>query len=285
MMYTGEIVRPMDRRIKLIALDMDGTLLTDGKSIRPDTAADIAWAASRGVHVVYGSGRSYAELSPYTASLPQMRYAVCASGSAVYDLREKRCIYAETIPIETVRAIIETAGEDAGMFNFLTDSELIIRKKDLPYMKDFQMGVYQSLYERVGRTVDSMLQECASHDGIGKVNIYFRNKPDREHYLALLQHLPVTFVRSEETSLEMTSPGVSKAKGLRALASHLGVAMEETAAVGDSMNDLTMLREAGVAVAMGNAGKEVKAVCRFETDDNNHNGAGKAIRRLLSENY
>ena len=84
------------KKISLIALDMDGTLLMSDKRIHPDTARDIAFAAEQGVHLVYCSGRDIVELDPYTGDLPLIRYGICTSGSIVYDFsdggRELDCL-------------------------------------------------------------------------------------------------------------------------------------------------------------------------------------------------
>jgi hydroxymethylpyrimidine pyrophosphatase-like HAD family hydrolase len=79
----------------------------------------------------------------------------------------------------------------------------------------------------------------------------------------------------------MTAPGVSKALGLEKLAEHLGIPMEETAGIGDADNDSAVLRAVGLSIAMGNAEDKIKEMCDMTTDDNNHNGVGKAIREMI----
>ena len=79
----------------------------------------------------------------------------------------------------------------------------------------------------------------------------------------------------------MTAPGVSKALGLQKLAEHLGISMGETAGIGDADNDRAVLQAAGLSVAMGNAEDQIKEICDMITDDNDHNGAGKAIRQIV----
>ena len=80
---------------------------------------------------------------------------------------------------------------------------------------------------------------------------------------------------------EIVNPGVSKAEGLRRLAEKLGIAIEDTMAIGDSYNDLPMLKAAGHSVAMGNAVPEVKAVCDYETGRCEDFGFAQAIRELV----
>jgi len=268
-------------RCRMIALDMDGTLLCSDKSVLPETVRDIAAAADRGIEVVYCTGRAPVELFPYADFLNRMRYAVCTSGALVFDLRERQCIYSAPVPTGVIQEVIRILGEDCGMFHFLTETESVARSCDVSHMSDFHMGPYQPMYERVARKVDSMYAELLRRDSVPKVNIYFRTREERQAAYEKIRHLPLTFAQADETSLELTAPGVSKAEGLRRLADRLGISMEETAAIGDSDNDRRMLEAVGLPVAMGNAEKEIRAICKIVTADNDHNGVGEAIRRIL----
>ncbi len=264
---------------RLIALDMDGTLLMTDKSVHPDTIRDIEQADRRGIHVVYCSGRSVPELLPYVPGLEVMRYAVCMSGALVYDLKEHKNVYHKGIPYEYVRKIVEAAKQDDGMVHFLTDKESIVRTDQVEHMWDFHMGVYQPLYVKISRKVPDMEEEAKRYDFIEKVNIYFHSKEARQQAYKMLEDLPLSFAFAEGASLEMTAHGVTKAAGLHELVKYLGIAMDETLAIGDAENDRAVLEAAGFSVAMGNAGKEIQEICDAVTGDNDHNGVGEAIRR------
>ena len=81
--------------------------------------------------------------------------------------------------------------------------------------------------------------------------------------------------------MELNAPGISKGRGLMALAERLGLALDEVMAVGDSGNDLTMLEAAGLGVAMGNATEEIKQAADVITADNNHDGVAEAIEKYV----
>ncbi len=262
---------------------MDGTLLTSDKRIHPDTVRDIARASEKGVHIVYSSGRGVAELVPYSAELPGIRWAICTSGAEVYDFREDRFVFRKGIPVSMIREVIEAAGEERCMIHFLHGRDSIVRADRLRHLADYHMAAYQPLYDQVARTVPSMMEEAGKHDSIAKMNIYFRSQADREETFSRIRHLPLTFVPGEETSLEITAAGVTKALGLRELAAHLGIPLQETAGIGDGDNDRALLETAGMAVAMGNAVPGLREICGMVTDDNDHNGVGKAIRKLTGE--
>lgn len=266
-------------KYRLIALDMDGTLLMPDKSIHPDTIRDIEEAALKGIHVIYCSGRAVPEIQPYTSILTNIRYAVCMSGALIFDLKEKRSIYKKAVLYKYIPQIMEAAKEDDGMVQFMTENESIVRADQINHMEDFHIGVYKPMYLEITRRVEDMAKEAGRYESIPKVNIHFHSPEARKKAYDRLKHLPLTFAFAEASSLEMTARGVTKAEGLRILADYLGVSLKETLAIGDADNDRQVLEIAGFSVAMGNAINEIKELCDAVTEDNEHNGVGKAIQK------
>lgn len=266
-------------RYKLIALDMDGTLLRSDKSLDPATVRDIEEAAGKGVQAVYSTGRAMIELLSYVRKIPSMRYAVCLSGALVYDFQEQRRIFCRELPGVCIGEIVETAARYDAMAHFLTERESIVRVDQISHMSDFHMGVYQTMFLELTRRVEDMAAEALRYDAIPKVNVYFRSVRDRAEAYEALKHLPLSFAFAEGASLEMNAAGVTKASGLQALTAHLGITMAETVGIGDADNDRAMLEAVGLSVAMGNAADDIKALCDVTTADNDHNGVGEAIRR------
>ena len=264
---------------RLIALDMDGTLLRDDKSVDPGTIRDIEAAACAGIEVVYSSGRAVAELLPYVHVLPSIRYGVCMSGALVYDFRECRPVYRKAVEQKYVMQIAaEAAGADA-MLQLLTEGGAYVSAEQVTHMEDFHMEQYQALYREVATLEADMMQTAARLPYVEKVNVFYRTAADRARGYEALKELPLTFAFAEETSLEMNAEGVTKAAGLRTLTDHLGITMDETVGIGDGENDRAMLEAVGLSIAMGNASEAIREICDFVTDDNEHNGVGKAIRK------
>ena len=256
-------------KYQLIALDMDGTLLRSDKSLDPATIRDIEEAAGKGIQAVYGTGRAMIELLAYVRQIPSMRYAVCLSGALVYDFKERKSIVCHELPGSCIGEIVKTAQKYDAMAHFLTEKESIARTDQVSHMADFHMGIYQPMFLELTRKVEDMAAEALRYGSIPKVNVYFRSVQDRAEAYEALKHLPLSFAFAEGASLEMNAAGVTKASGLQALASHLGIAMTETVAIGDADNDR----------AMGNAAKDIRELCDAVTADNDHNGVGEAIRR------
>ena len=272
----------MNNTYKLIALDMDGTLLTSAKTISPDTVRDIQSASDAGLHVVYCTGRAVPELKAYFPVVPMMRYAVCNSGAVVYDHAQGRSIACHAIDSSFARRVVHAAAQHHAMIHFLTEGESIVSSSDITHMADFHVGIYQSMFQEIARQVPDMIEEAELCTSIAKINLYFPSAEERSACYVQLRTLPLSFAFPEATTLEMTAPHVNKATGLAELAAHLGLTLHETAVIGDSDNDREMLRCAGFSAAMGNAAADIKALCTYVTQDNDHNGVGNAIRHILT---
>ena len=274
----------MKDSIKLIAVDMDGTLLRSDKTVAPETIADIKAALEKGIDVAYCTGRGIAEMREFFHSLPMIRYAVCSSGAVIYDVWEDRIIYKNGVPQPYVRQIVELAEKYKAMPHFLTDRESIVSAGDLDHMEDFHMEVYKTMYQHCSRTVEDMKKESLNFSYVEKVNIYFRTVEDREEACGSLKDLPLDLSLSENTTLEMTAPNTNKGTGLEKLSEYLDIPLSRTAGVGDNYNDTELLKTAGFAAAMGNAIAELKDLSDHVTADNDHNGVGQVIRFILEKN-
>ena len=271
-------------KYQLVAIDIDGTLLTSDKTIHPDTIEQINEASKKGIYIVYCSGRAPAEMKDIIKLLPSIRYGVCMSGALVYDFKEFKTIYANSISKEDVKKIIEAAKEDDGMIQFLTDKESIVRKDQITHMSDFNMGVYQPMYLKIAKTVEDMNIELEKHDFIHKVNIYFHSIQARQKAYEKIKNLSLSFSFGEKTALEITAKNVNKGNGLSELSNYLGINNKQIIGIGDADNDLIFLKMVGLPIAMGNANENVKSICKDITDDNDHNGVGKSINKYCLEN-
>lgn len=268
---------------KLIALDMDGTLLMSDKSLHPDTVRDIREASRQGAEFVYCSGRSIPEIRLISEQLPMIRYAVCLSGAVVYDLKTDEILFRQAIPQDLVFRIIEAAdGEGDPMMHFLLDRESVVRGDQVIHMADFCRAEFQETFNLTTRPVTDMVKEARLHESVAKFNLYCRNAEQRRRICEKLEGLPLTVVQIEEASVEINAEGVSKAAGMQALTEHMGIRMDEVMAIGDSENDRAVLEAAGFPVAMANAEEAIRELCSAVTvNDNDHNGVGEAIRRFV----
>ena len=268
----------------LVAIDLDGTLLTSDKRVLPETIKDISEASEKGIHIVYCTGRGPAEMKEYLGLLPSIRYGICLSGALVYDFQEHKEIYINSIPKDMFNEIIEANKPYDGMIHLLTGKESIVREDQINHMEDFHMGVYTPLFKKFAKTVKNIKEEANKYDSIPKINIYFHSEKERNEVYEKLKNLNLDFTFTEETSLEINAKDTTKGSGLLALASYLGIPLSQIIGIGDGNNDYSFLKIVGLPIAMGNANENIKNISKCITDDNNNNGSGKAIRKYCLHN-
>ena len=275
--------------IKLIALDLDGTLFNHDGSITPATISELNRASRQGVYTVISTGRPFNGLPFEQIKDTQIEYALTTNGASVYRIADKKCLYENAMDLELILPILDWILSKEIHIDLYIDGEGFtpIRCRENLY----RLAVPDSLrrYMIATRTPVEDLLAYVSDCGktIQKINLNFYAQPDgtflyREETLAFLKSLStIEVVCGGFNNFEISKAGVTKATGLQALTAHLGVTMEETMAVGDSENDLSMINAAGIGVAMGNASDDVKAIANYITTSNEEDGVGEAIKRFI----
>lgn len=266
---------------KLIAFDMDGTLLNSEKKISSETLKAIEKAFDKGKEVVFCTGRCIAELKEYIEQIPRLRYIVGVSGALVYDLKEEKEIYLEEIPKEQVRYMVDVI-ETEDIMPQMLNHDSIVSKKDSLNMDHFQMGKYTPLFEKVATKVDNIYEYYKQNEiPVIKLNLYHTTPENRQKTRDRLEKLGLELVNAETTSLEISAEGITKGTGLEKLAKHLGITMNEMIAVGDADNDIDVLSKVGLSIAMENANEKVKSICDVVVNDCDSNGCAEAIEKYL----
>ena len=266
---------------RLIALDMDGTLLNSQKQISPYTREMIQRAVEAGKEVVLSTGRCIPELEETFAQLPELRYAICVSGSLLYDVRERKPILSYPLQPNLCNRILQEGRKEDVMVHFL-GLKSIVQEDRLDCMDRYGMGIYTDMFRKVTSPVKDIYAYYEQYQmPLNKLNLYHATVEARARTMKRLSGLPLEMVFAEGLSLECSAIGVTKGNGLLDLCHYLGIPIGETIAVGDADNDLAILRTAGLAVAMGNANENVKAICPVEVADCDHDGCAEAIERYL----
>lgn len=269
---------------KLLALDMDGTLLDSRKRVLPKTAEALERLAATGIAVAFSTGRGPAELTDYVPNLPFIKYGSCISGGLVYDFSKQLTVFCRPFETELALEVMAAAQAEAPMVHVLTTTQSAAAAHALPHMADFHMGIYQEMYDRICSPIDDMPAYVRAHEGeVCKINLYHRNPESRERTRRRLTAagLPVQLADAEVTSLEVSPAGVSKAEGLSRLCDYLGITLAEAVAVGDAPNDTQALRVAGLPVAMSNATPDIKALAKMVVADNDHDGIAEVVSKVF----
>ena len=271
--------------VKLIALDLDGTLLDSEKRLSERNRAALAAAAARGVHIVPTTGRFFDAMPAIVRDLPFVRYAVTINGAAVFDRLEHRTISEDLIPLDTALAILGALDGfdciyDCYMDDWGWNSESNVAKAD-----EYAPDVHYAKMIRELRTHVPDLKahlRATGHD-VQKLLAFVKDPALYGPITAAVAAVAPGTVATASNSrmFEFNAPGAHKGAALAKLAAHLGFGIENVMAFGDGLNDLTMVRDAGLGVAVANAVPEVLAAAKFIAPSNDDDGVAVAIERFL----
>lgn len=269
---------------RLIALDMDGTLIDPENRLPGENIRAVNLALERGTEVVICSGRCMGEIRPYLGHFPRIRYVISENSSCVTDIRTDRLIFCRTLEREVSDRIMDEARQWDVMIQMAAGGIYYMADWTLSRLSRFGMEYYRDLLAETGHFVPDLFSFYREYPGkVTKINLYCANPEDRPRLLHTFREnrLPVNYVSGICNNIEIISPDSGKGEALAELCRYLGIPMRETMAVGDSDNDRTMLRAAGLSVAMGNACEELKAAADCVVADNAHHGAAEAIKTYL----
>ena len=273
---------PAQNSYDMIAIDMDGTLLSSRLTVTPMTVAAIQEAMAAGREVVFCTGRSVSELRPYLAPFAGMHYAVCEAGACLYDLRAERTLVQESFTREQTSEIVEIIRDCDVMASIYREGWTYTNLPDSSRMGRYNMADYAATFEQSTHWWPNLLREMPQ-EGVAynKFVLFFHDQEERERVWQELIRLPVCTITCTRGNIEVSPQGIDKGKGLRRLCEQVGIPLSRVIAVGDSENDLPMLNVAGLAVAMGNAIPEAKRAAAVVVSDNDNDGVAEAIKDYL----
>ena len=274
----------MKKKIKMIALDLDGTTFTNDKRITQHTKDVIQTAIAQGIIVLPSTGRQFSGLPEEFLSIPGVSYAITSNGAAVVDTATEKPIYTNYIPYELAASEMEKLLQEDVLVDIYANGVCYIEQSMTARYEDFLTSQIQMDYFHKTRIPVKNLPEFIRNNRMDseKFHILFHDDTPmnqlRKKYKKDSRFL-ATFALSN--NLELNSPTADKGTALLALADHLGIPHEQTMACGDSFNDEAMLRKAGFSVAMGNAVAEMKEICDVITKTNEEDGVAYAIETYV----
>ncbi|WP_207696002.1 HAD superfamily hydrolase [Enterococcus sp. DIV0212c] len=268
--------------IKLVAIDLDGTLLDSKKEISIRNKEALAQAKAAGVKIVICTGRPLAAIGIYLDAL-NLRdngdYSITFNGGLVQKNDTGEIIEKATMPLENVHDLFELASSLNVPLDILSDGLVL----QLPTTKD-----YESLYSQLNKLLTYESYELGQ---LTADRIY--NKAviavDQTYLDEQIQKIPDPFydryeiIKTRSNLLEFMPKGITKAYGISLLARDLGIKQEEIMTIGDEENDLPMIEYAGLGVAMENAVPRVKDLADVITDTNDNDGVAQAVEKFVLE--
>ena len=258
--------------IKLIATDLDGTLLPTGTEISPENIEAAKKAAAAGVTVTIATGRMYRAALPVAKNLGVDVPIITYNGALIRTVSGKT-LFSSFLAPELIREVLDFVEEQGWYMQTYSKDCLYYpehcRQSDRYEAAQLVQGEavgWQGLKERTEEVTKLLCVTDSGDETEERIAIL------REHFGDRL-----SIVRSNANYAEIVNKGVSKGEGLKKLAEILGVTIPETMALGDAENDLSILKEAGLSVAMGNAVPAVKELCDVETGTCEENGWAQAV--------
>lgn len=238
--------------IKLIALDMDGTLLNSKHEVSPGNRQAIKEAMEKGIHVVLSTGRPLSNCRDYATSLELSSYLITVNGSEIW-------------------------GENGELVErHVIDPDIIEWLQHLAQTHDTMFWAVSS----VGYWRSSVPNDVHQYSWL---KFGFNTEDDEKRakiWQQLMNNKRLEVSNSSPTNIEVNAKGVNKAQAIRNICRRLGISMEEVMTAGDSLNDLAMITEAGCGIAMGNAQETVKKAANWVTATNDEDGVALAIKKF-----
>ena len=271
--------------IRLIAFDLDGTLLNAAKELTPRNLAALQGAAEKGIYLVPTTGRLFKGMPDFVRSFPFLRYAITINGAAVFDTATGQNLYKAEIPLENAIEIMSYLDQFPIIYDCYKDNTGWMTRSMWDQAEVFAPNAYYVHSIRTNRKPVPELKEFLKEQGgsVQKIQLFSTDPALR---LKLLQDLPHRFEHlavssSVSRNVEINHEDANKGAALLGLAAHLGLDRSQVMAFGDGLNDISMIRDAGIGVAMQNAVDEVKAASSLVTGSCEESGVAQVIEQIL----
>lgn len=264
---------------RLLVLDLDGTLTNSKKEISPRNLQTLLRLQQSGVRLVLASGRPTYGIVPLAETLQMGQYGGCIlsyNGGEIIDWSTRKLLYKNLLPDEVIPTLHEAAQrnrqailtyEEEYILTEHPDDEYVLREA---FLNKMQIRPVADFLQETPRP----LPKCLI---VGDPDQLIRTESE----LSLQLQGKISVYRSEPYFLELVPQGIDKARSLAVLLERLGLTREEMVAMGDGYNDLSMIRFAGMGVAMANAQEPVRKAADYVTLSNDEDGVAAAVEKLF----
>lgn len=266
--------------IKLCAIDLDGTLFDAKKNISFENKEAIKKAIAKGCKIVIASGRPIQGIIPVLEELNLLNdtdYVICYNGAKVMNTKTQEIIYSNIIYGKDIKELYKESKRINVNFHAFRKNEMLITDMHNPYT---------DVEKRINHIEDYLVDfnDISDEEEFIKCMMvsYEENITHAMTVLNPKYYDAFSVVRSSKIFLEFLNPETNKGKALIALAKYLNIDIKDTMAIGDAGNDLQMIKNAAIGVAMKNAFPEVLEAADYITSSNEESGVGQAINKFIN---
>lgn len=268
--------------IRLVAVDVDGTLVTADQRVLPRVQAAAQRALEHGIQLVLCTGRAPGECWYILDALPQIRYAVTQTGAIAQDLKTGETLYHCPLSPDDARLIYSHVRRYDGLVNFFSGGIVYNSKEQMARFERYYPADFRWLFEQSHEFVDDLDAMVAGWGKpVEKLYVPFSSQEECERAMADLTKLPYFVTGAGYVDLEVMNSNTSKGIALAALCKKLGIPREQVMAIGDSGNDAAMLDFAGVGVAMGNGEEVLKQKADLIAPTNEEGGVADMLELAI----
>lgn len=270
--------------IKLIALDLDGTLLNSKKQLSKENRKALTECIQNGILVVPCTGRTADGIPSEIKDIDGIRYAIATNGAVIHDLKENTVLDTRMLTWEKAMELLKFVDNYPVMYDPYIEGRGITEPKFFENLSDYCLtDALQDLVKKTRDLHPSIIDYVRNiRKPVEKINLFFPDMEGRARLRAELnKQADILVTSSIPNNLEINALGASKGEAIHRLADLLGIDRAQTMAIGDGENDFTMIRMAGVGVVMKNASEELQAEANYVTETNDDDGVAAAIYRLV----
>lgn len=286
---------------KLIAIDLDGTLLNSYGEITKENRQAIKYAIDKGVKVVLASGRDPQTMKKISLDLGINNYLIAGNGASVYDIEKQENIYEKYIKKEKALKIIKKCKENSIFFNLYTDKGIITESLNYNVKVFNSENNHKSLEKQTNIEIVNDIEAYAKNNELNILKIIICDESkiifnniiqklkkisgvevlDVEHMSKKIIKIGTEDIGVEYYYTEVSSKNVDKWNSIEFLINKLDIKPHEVICIGDNINDKKMVENAGVGIVMKNSALSAQKIGDFVTEDNNSNGVEKAIYQYI----
>lgn len=272
--------------VRLIAVDLDGTLLNQNKELTPRNRQALLDAAARGILIVPATGRLAGIMPESVRSLP-LRYVIAANGAQVVDLNTSETVYRAEIPCPRALEVIDTLDTLPALYDCYFDGSAWMERRFYERADRFVGDPHVlKMIRDFRQPVEDLKAVLRARNGsVQKLQLFFSSQAARDEWLpkvrVLLADLSVS--SSIPINIELNSRDANKGAAVRALCKRLGIPPSDVAAFGDGLNDVSMIGSVGLGVAMENGADEVKRRAAIVAPSCDRDGVAVVVERLLAK--